>query len=185
MPCEERRGSCRKFARGPRTYGKTANRAVVAADYSVFILECLPWGIILSGSEAPEKSAESVPRHALARREAMLVICRARGWQLDCKLAWPGANKSVCGGLGRLLCWIAEQLAEGRTKKKLASFRTGPIPVREPWGISPNWSEHRRWCRGGIGACACWLRSDAVRCEARGGQSHSMLALRGASRSGC
>ena len=41
-----------------------ANRAVVASDYSVFIPVCLPWGIILSGSEAPEKkSAESVPRH--------------------------------------------------------------------------------------------------------------------------
>ena len=24
---------------------------------------------------------------------------------------------SVCGGLRRLLCWVAEQLAEGRTKK--------------------------------------------------------------------
>ena len=55
MPCEERRGSCRNFARGPRTHGKTANRAVVAADYSVFIPVCLPWGIILSASEAPEK----------------------------------------------------------------------------------------------------------------------------------
>ena len=41
---------------------------------------------------------------------------------------------SVCGGLRRLFCWVAEQLAEGRTKKKkLASFRRGPIPVRVPW----------------------------------------------------
>ena len=58
-----------------------------------------------------------VPRHALAVREAMLVICRARGWQKDNKLAWPGANMSGCGGLGRLLCGVAEQLTEGRTKK--------------------------------------------------------------------
>ena len=36
----------------------------------------------------------------------------------------------------------------------------------------------------GTGACACCLRSDAVRCEAQGGQSHSMLAQRRASRSG-
>ena len=36
---------------------------------------------------------------------------------MDCKLAWPGANTSVWGGLGRLLCGVAEQLAEGRTEK--------------------------------------------------------------------
>ena len=63
------------------------------------------------------KGAATVPRHALAVREAMLVICRARGWQFNCKLAWPGTNMSVCGGLGRLLCGVAEQLVEGRTKK--------------------------------------------------------------------
>ena len=32
---------------------------------------------------------------------------------------------SVCGGLGRLLCWGAEQLAEGRTKKKTRLFSQG------------------------------------------------------------
>ena len=40
------------------------------------------------GSTKKEKGAETVPRHSLAVREAMLVICRARGWQVDCKLAW-------------------------------------------------------------------------------------------------
>ena len=118
MSREEWHGSCRKLARGPRTLGKTANRAVVAADYSVFIPVCLPWGIIPSVSEAPKtKGAETVPRHSLAVREAMLVICRARGWQKDNKLAWPGANMSGFGGLSRLLYGVAEQLAEGRTKK--------------------------------------------------------------------
>ena len=63
------------------------------------------------------KGAETVPRHALALRAAMLVICRARGWQEDNKLAWLGANMSGCGGLGRLLCGVAEQLAERRTRK--------------------------------------------------------------------
>ena len=66
-----------------------ANRAGVAADYSVFIPVRLAWGLIPGGSEAPKKKgAEAVPRHALAVREAMRVICRARGWQVDCKLAW-------------------------------------------------------------------------------------------------
>ena len=63
------------------------------------------------------KGADTVPRHALAVREAMLVICTARGWQKDNKLARPGANMSGCGGLGRFLCGDAEQLAEGRTRK--------------------------------------------------------------------
>ena len=62
------------------------------------------------------KGAETVPRHALALRAAMLVICRARGWQKGSKMAWPGANMSGCGGLGRLRCGVAEQLTEGRTK---------------------------------------------------------------------
>ena len=85
---------------------------------------------------------------------------------------------SVCGGLRRLLCWVAEQLAEGRTKKKkLASFRRGPIPVRVPWGISPNWSgapkmvqRRYRGLRLLLTERCCEMRS------ARGGQSHSMLA---------
>ena len=94
---EEHPDSCRKLARGPWTLGKTAKHAVLAADYSVFIPVCLPWGILPSGLEAPNKSAETVPRHALAVRVAMLVvICRARGWQKDNKLAWPGANMSGC-----------------------------------------------------------------------------------------
>jgi len=100
MSREERHGSCRKLARGPWILGKTtnragvaadylANRAGVAADYSVFIPVRLAWGLIPGGSEAPKKKgAEAVPRHALAVREAMRVICRARGWQVDCKLAW-------------------------------------------------------------------------------------------------
>ena len=170
MSLEERPGSCRKLARGPWTLGKTATRAVLAADYSVFIPVCQPWGIIPSGSEAPQKSAETVPRHALAVREAMLVICRAPGWQKDNKLPWPGANMSGCGGLGRLLCGVAEQLAEGRT---IAGVR---FPYVCPGAYLRTGQEHQRWCRGGTGACACCLRSDAVRCEARGGQSRSMLA---------
>ena len=108
MSREERHDSCHKLARGPWILGKTtiraavgayylANRAAVAADYSVFIPVCLPWGLIPSGSETPKKEgAEAVPRHALAVREAMRVMCRARSWQVDCKLAWPGANMSVC-----------------------------------------------------------------------------------------
>ena len=36
---------------------------------------------------------------------------------MDNKLAWPGANMSCCGGLGRLLCGVAEQPAEGRPRK--------------------------------------------------------------------
>ena len=32
---------------------------------------------------------------------------------------------SVCGGLGRLLCWVAEHLTEGRTKKKPRLFSQG------------------------------------------------------------
>ena len=74
---EEHPDSCRKLARGPWTLGKTAKHAVLAADYSVFIPVCLPWGILPSGLEAPNKSAETVPRHALAVRVAMLVMCRA------------------------------------------------------------------------------------------------------------
>ena len=67
----------------------STNRAAVAADYSVFIPVCLPRGLIPSGSEAhKKKGAEAVRRHSLAVREAMRVICRARGWQVDCNLAW-------------------------------------------------------------------------------------------------
>ena len=86
---------------------------------------------------------------------------------------------SVCGGLGRLLCWVAEQLAEGRTKKKKKNrlFSHGSDSRVCALG-------HISELVGGIedgakavpGLCACCLRSDAVRYEARGGQSHSMLA---------
>ena len=55
MSREERHGSCRKLARGPWTLGKTAIRAAVVVEYSVFIPVCLPWGIMPRRSEVPKK----------------------------------------------------------------------------------------------------------------------------------
>ena len=52
---EERPDSCRKLARASWTLGKTAKRTLLAADYSVLIPVCLPWGIIPSRSGAPKK----------------------------------------------------------------------------------------------------------------------------------
>ena len=83
-----------------------------------------------------KKGAEAVPRHALAVREAMRVICRARRWQVDCKLAWLClfVEAWVGSSAGLLSNW------QRAGPKSLASFRRGSIPVRMPWDISPSGS---------------------------------------------
>ena len=61
----------------------------------------------------------------------------------------------VCRGLFRLFQYDSSMPALGHISKLARSTKKMPK---------------------GTGACACCLRSDAVRCEAQGGQSHSMLA---------
>ena len=67
----------------------------------------------------------------------MQVICRARGWQVDCKLAWlclfvEAWVGSCCGLLSN---W------QRAGPKRLSSFRRGSLPVRMPWEIIPSESE--------------------------------------------
>ena len=79
MSREDRPGSFRKLARGPMepsANGLSWSLIIQGLDSS---MHTLGHNSELVGST--KKGAETVPRLALAARRAVLVKCRARGWQ--------------------------------------------------------------------------------------------------------
>ena len=138
MSREERPDSCRKLARRPWTLGKTAKRAVLAADYSVWIPVCLPWGI-------PPRRSEAQKKKVLRRYRDMLWL-HAKRCLYYAEHEAGKRTTSWCGPKGTrqvVEAWVGSSAGLLRDwqragPERLTSCRRGSIPVCMPWGISPN-----------------------------------------------
>ena len=80
MSREDRPGSFRKLARGPmEPLANGLSGSLIIQDLDSSILAQGYNSELVGGTK---KGAEAVPRLALGARRAVLVKCRARGWQM-------------------------------------------------------------------------------------------------------